>query len=164
MKEIIPNCNLVIFLGTEKSVKESPECLYELEVATKFNLPIIPIKGTDILWKDMKNIVLSRELGLEYEPNNFDDFFNKLLQYIRKIKQKIDLIDPKAQYTERVYLKTKNRIKQYINSKEFKDELVNNLEKIDALNEELDLGSIDSTEFLKKLILIINKEILEKEI
>ena len=52
MSENIPKSQLLVFVGTKNSIK-SNACRYELYLARKFNVKIIPIKGVDIQWTDL---------------------------------------------------------------------------------------------------------------
>ncbi|KKK43740.1 MAG: leucine-rich repeat domain protein [Candidatus Lokiarchaeum sp. GC14_75] len=93
MLDAVQKCQLILFIGTQKSVFNSPDCANELQLADKFSIPVIPLKGNDIDWPDLAQINLSRELGLEFDKENFDRFCNNLYQYILNFKREIDLID-----------------------------------------------------------------------
>ncbi len=93
MLDALQKCHLILFVGTQKSVFNSPDCANELQLADKFSIPVIPLKGQDINWPDLAEINLSRELGLEYDKENFNEFFEKLYKYILNFKQEIDLMD-----------------------------------------------------------------------
>ncbi|KKN37246.1 hypothetical protein LCGC14_0765370 [marine sediment metagenome] len=93
MLDAVQKCQLMLFIGTRKSVLNSPDCANELQFADKFSIPVIPIKGYDIDWPDLAEINLSRELGLEFDKENFNEFFINLYQYILNFKQEIDLMD-----------------------------------------------------------------------
>ncbi len=93
MLDALQKCHLILFIGTQKSVFNSPDCANELQLADKFSIPVIPLKGQDINWPDLAEINLSRELGLEYDKENFNEFFEKLYKYILNFKQEIDLMD-----------------------------------------------------------------------
>ena len=93
MLDAVQKCQLILFIGTRKSVFNSPDCANELQLADKFSIPVIPIKGYDIDWPDLAEINLSRELGLEFDKENFNEFFKNLYQYILNFKKEIDLMD-----------------------------------------------------------------------
>ncbi|HDZ19066.1 MAG TPA: TIR domain-containing protein [archaeon] len=93
MLDAVQKCQLMLFIGTRKSVLNSPDCANELQFADKFSIPVIPIKGYDTDWPDLAEINLSRELGLEFDKENFNEFFINLYQYILNFKQEIDLMD-----------------------------------------------------------------------
>ena len=93
MLDAVQKCQLILFIGTQKSVFNSPDCANELQLADKFSIPVIPLKGNDIDWPDLAQINLSRELGLEFDKENFDGFCSNLYQYILNFKREIDLMD-----------------------------------------------------------------------
>ena len=93
MDEFVPKSQLTLFFATKKSVFNSPDCKHEIELSQAQNLPIIPIKGEDVSWSDLSAIGLDRQLGFEYDPSKFEEFCNKLYQYIVDFKHQIDLID-----------------------------------------------------------------------
>ena len=96
MLDAVQKCQLILFIGTQKSVFNSPDCANELQLADKFSIPVIPLKGHDINWPDLAEINLSRELGLEYDKENFSEFFKDLYKYILNFKQEIDLMDKES--------------------------------------------------------------------
>jgi len=98
MLDAVQKCQLIIFIGTKKSVFNSPDCANELQLADKFAIPVIPIKGYDIDWPDLAEINLSRELGLEFDKENFNEFCSNLYKYILNIKQEINLMDKEARH------------------------------------------------------------------
>jgi len=96
MLDAVQKCHLILFIGTQKSVFNSPDCANELQLADKFSIPVIPLKGHDINWPDLAEINLSRELGLEYDKENFVEFFKSLYKYIVNFKLEIDLMDKES--------------------------------------------------------------------
>ena len=93
MNDYLPRCQMVIFIATQKSVFNSPDCAHEFDLAKKMAIQIIPIKGNDVNWEDLAKIGLDRELGMEFEMDNFDGFSQKLHQYIYDYKRNIDLFE-----------------------------------------------------------------------
>ncbi|NGX49832.1 MAG: hypothetical protein K940chlam5_01436, partial [Candidatus Anoxychlamydiales bacterium] len=159
MKEVIPSCNLVLFLGTAKSIHNSVECLYELELARKHYKHIIPIKGIDISWKDMRDIGLSREIGLEFDMNDLHKFSQELYQFICKFKRKTDLVESDLQHMSKSFIETRNLVNQYINSLDFRQNYVKYYNNIQKLNKEVNTGLIGLEEFMIKLIQLSRKEV-----
>ncbi len=98
MLDAVQKCQLILFIGTQKSVFNSPDCANELQLADKFAIPVIPLKGSDIDWPDLAEINLSRELGLEFDKENFNEFCGNLYQYILNVKQEINLMDKEARH------------------------------------------------------------------
>lgn len=96
MLDTVQKCQLLLFIGTQKSVFNSPDCNNELQLANKFLIPVIPLKGRDIEWTDLAEKNLSRELGLEYDMENYPSFFDTLYQYIKNFKREINLMDKES--------------------------------------------------------------------
>ncbi|MFW9988081.1 MAG: leucine-rich repeat domain-containing protein [Candidatus Odinarchaeota archaeon] len=95
MLDTVQKCQLVLFIATKKSVFDSVDCTNELQLADKFSIPVIPLKGIDVEWSDLAERNLSRELGLEYDTENFDTFCEDVYKYIENFKREIDLMDKK---------------------------------------------------------------------
>ena len=93
MLDAVQKCQLILFIGTNKSVFNSPDCANELQLADKFSIPIIPIKGYDVDWPDLAEKNLSRELGLEFDKDNFEAFCENLYKYIENLKREINIMD-----------------------------------------------------------------------
>jgi len=93
MLDAVQKCQLLLFIATNKSVFNSVDCANELQLADKFSIPIVPIKGYDVDWKDLAERNLSRELGLEFDKDKFDIFCENLYKYIENFKREIDLLD-----------------------------------------------------------------------
>ncbi len=58
-------------------------------------IPVIPLKGKDVDWPDLAEKNLSRELGLEYDTQNFEDFCKNIYKYIENFKREINLMEKK---------------------------------------------------------------------
>ncbi len=93
MLNAVQECQLILFVGTNKSVFNSPDCANELQLADKFSIPIIPIKGYDVSWQDLAEKNLSRELGLEFNKDDFGAFCEDLYRYIENFKREINLME-----------------------------------------------------------------------
>ncbi len=96
MLDAVQKCQLILFIGTNKSVFHSVDCANELQLADKFSIPVIPLKGKDVDWPDLAEKNLSRELGLEYDTDNFEEFCSDVYKYIENFKREIDLMDKEA--------------------------------------------------------------------
>ncbi len=96
MLDTVQKSQLLLFIATKKSVFDSADCRNELELADKFSIPIIPLKGDDVDWADLAELKLSRELGIEFDKKNFDDFCTDLYEYVLNFKQEIDLMSEKG--------------------------------------------------------------------
>ncbi|MFX1503494.1 MAG: leucine-rich repeat domain-containing protein [Promethearchaeota archaeon] len=95
MLDTVQKCQLVLFIATKKSVFDSVDCTNELQLADKFSIPVIPLKGKDVNWSDLAERNLSRELGLEYDTENIDVFCEDIYKYIENFKREIDLMGKK---------------------------------------------------------------------
>ncbi|MFX1391808.1 MAG: hypothetical protein ACFE9Z_17220, partial [Promethearchaeota archaeon] len=95
MLDTVQKCQLILFIATKKSVFDSIDCTNELQLADKFSIPVIPLKGKDVDWSDLAERNLSRELGLEYDTENFDTFCEDVYKYIENFKREIDLMGEK---------------------------------------------------------------------
>ncbi|MFX1275646.1 MAG: leucine-rich repeat domain-containing protein [Promethearchaeota archaeon] len=93
MLDAVQQCQLIIFIATNKSVFNSPDCANELQLANKFSIPVIPLKGKDVDWPDLAEKNLSRELGLEYDTDNFEEFCANLYKYVENFKREINLME-----------------------------------------------------------------------
>jgi len=96
MLDTVQKSQLLLFIATKKSVFDSADCRNELELADKFSIPIIPLKGYDVDWGDLAELKLSRELGIEFDKNRFDDFCTDLYKYVLNFKREIDLMSEKG--------------------------------------------------------------------
>jgi len=92
MLNTVQKSQLILFIGTKKSVFNSADCSNELQLADKFSIPVIPVKGYDVEWSDLAEKNLSRELGLQFDKDNFDEFCDNLYKYICNFKREIDLM------------------------------------------------------------------------
>jgi len=95
MLDTVQKCQLILFIATKKSVFESADCANELQLADKFSIPVIPVKAYEVSWQDLAEKKLSRELGLEFNNDNFDAFCKDLYKYIENFKREIDLMGKK---------------------------------------------------------------------
>ncbi|OLS15360.1 MAG: small GTP-binding protein [Promethearchaeota archaeon CR_4] len=118
MLDAVQKCQLVLFIATKKSVYNSPDCDNELQLANKFSIPVIPIKGMDIDWSDLATKQLSRELGTEFDNKDFDAFCANLYKYIENFKHEINVMDKEDRKTgivdvyERFRLMLDDRLKE----------------------------------------------------
>lgn len=99
MADTVPKSHMVFFFASQKSVFNSPDCHNELELANKYSIPTIPIKGQDVGWEDLMTINISRELGFEFPPESeFEQFCASIYKYIYDFKRNIDLMHKKTRY------------------------------------------------------------------
>ena len=91
MQKNIIQSQILVFIATHKSVFESEDCKFELEEARRNGVEVIPIKGEDISWEEMKSVGLSSTKGLNFDGDQFEVFKNELYKYILQYKRKINL-------------------------------------------------------------------------
>ena len=95
MMKTVPKCQLLIFFSSNNSLN-SADCIMELRLALKHNIQVTPILGIDMDWKDLElkwedlKLDLSRQLGKEFNPDEFDKFNKDLYSYILKVKQDLE--------------------------------------------------------------------------
>lgn len=130
MLDTVQKCQLVLFIATRKSVFDSVDCANELQLADKFHIPVIPIKGDDVNWPDLAEKNLSRELGLEFDKDNISDFCEDLYKYIVNFKREIDLMGKKER--EKGITDIYERFRLML-----EDRLDSLLKKIDGLGERI---------------------------
>ena len=154
MTETVPKSHLLLFVGTQQS-KFSKDCSEELRLARVHNIPIIPIKGVDIDWKELELIGLSRELGFEFKKDDFDELCKKIYQYIYEFKRKRDLIS-KEHIIDTITVDSKLRIgsliKEHLASEALNEIFRDRIFEIVSLEKEFKSNKISFIEFMKKLI------------
>ena len=95
MDKNIPQSQLVLFIGTPTSAN-SKDCQYELKLSREYSVQIIPLKSKELGWGDLATIGLSRELGIEIDFSDYENFPQvcaDLYDYIKQLKRSIDLHD-----------------------------------------------------------------------
>jgi len=151
MEETIPQCQLLLFMATQKSIFDSIDCSHELELARKNNIQIIPIKGREVDWNDLAKVGLNRELGLEFDADNFDHYCTDLYQYIYKFKRKIDLIDKEQGKIDKSILDTESLFEEFLKTPVVNELYKKNFSEIEQLKLGYKHGKISFTEYLKSL-------------
>ncbi len=151
MEEAISQCQLLLFIATQKSIFFSIDCSYELDLAKKKNIQIIPIKGMDVEWNDLAKVGLNRELGLEFDADNFDQYCKDLYQYIYEFKRKIDLIDKEQGMIDKSILDTENLFEKFLKTPEVNELYKKSFSEIEQLKEEYKQEKISFPEYLKSL-------------
>jgi len=91
----IDSTDLILFLATAGTVG-TPECLQILEKGKELGISIVPLKGLDIDWGGLATIGLSRELGIEFAPNDFEGFCSSVYDYIKLLKRKHNIFKDKS--------------------------------------------------------------------
>jgi hypothetical protein len=159
MNETVPMCQLLLFFASNKSVFHSKDCLHELELARKHNIQIIPIKGEDIDWGDLEAQNLDRELGKGFNEYTFNEFCEKIYEYIKKFKRDINLFVPEEAKLDKEKLNVKNLVNRYLDSDDFKEKLKKNFEKFKEIFQKFSYNKISINEYLDQLNKIILKKV-----
>ena len=157
MNETVPKCQLLLFFASNKSVFNSVDCAHELELARKHNIQIIPIKGKDVNWGELKEKNLDRLLGHEFKENEFNEFCENLYEYIKQFKRDVNLFDSEEAKFDKEKLNVQNLINRYLDSEEFNEILRENLEKFKEIFQMFSNDQISPMEYLGKLAQILMK-------
>ncbi|MFW9872967.1 MAG: leucine-rich repeat domain-containing protein [Candidatus Thorarchaeota archaeon] len=86
MDMTIPECDVLLFIATQNSV-HSVDCRHEIELAQKLKIKIMPLKDLGIEWGDLRILGIDRELGMDYNLIEFNDFCGKLYKYLYTYKR-----------------------------------------------------------------------------
>ena len=151
MEETVPKSQLLLFIGTKQS-KLSKDCWEERRLALKNDIPIIPIKGIDVDWKDLTSIGLSRELGFEYDEKNFEKLCADLVKYIHGFKRERDLLGKEQDKIYDGKLRISSLFKEHITSEDLNKIFSDNFSEIEFLEREFKSKKIKFTEFLRRFI------------
>lgn len=152
----LPQCQLVLFFASKKSVSNSKDCKHEL--AKKHNIQIIPIKGSDVEWKELEERDLSRELGYEFDQGDFGTFCQNLYDYIKKFKREIDLFESEQAKFDRDWLNFKTSFINYIDTEDFKENFKKNWNQFAELFQDLSNDRITFDEYFSKITKLIEKK------
>ena len=165
MKENVPKSNLLLFIATKNSIT-SEACRFELFLANKYDIEILPIKGMDIKWEDLIQITLidldnkvlvdldlsNPKEQFELNSKNFKKIWKRLGNYItihelelKKDREKEDLINIKSEIIE------------ITNSQDIKNILRENLKDFDRISQELNQNQITSIEYCLKMWQLLNQ-------
>ena len=150
MNETVPKCQLLLFFASNKSVFNSIDCVHELELAGKHSIQIIPIKGKDVNWGDLREQNLDRLLGHEFNENEFNEFCGNLYEYIKQFKSDVNLFEPEEAKFDKEKLNIKNVISHYLDSKEFNEVLRKNLDQFKEIFQMISNNEISLIQYLDK--------------
>jgi hypothetical protein len=160
MTDNVPKSHLLLFIATRNSIA-SEACRYELFLANKFNIEILPIKGIDIKWEDLSTIDLldrnNQHQGFldisnpvekfEFDGVNFNEIKSRLNRYLMKNESELK----KKKGGIEGFETTKKNILKIINSDKFRDMIKPNIEKIELLYQELSNEQISNSRYYLKL-------------
>ncbi|MBN1216771.1 MAG: hypothetical protein JXA99_15190 [Candidatus Lokiarchaeota archaeon] len=152
--------HLFLFIATKDSLNDE-QCQQELKLAVTHDIPIIPIKASDIKWENLNKITLgmdydmSEKLGFEIECSDElrkeKDFYDTLYEYIKKYKRMINLFDAEDEKIDKQWLNIKIICEKIINSIEFKEIYFENAEKFKTLDEKLKTKQISLENYVFKI-------------
>ena len=157
MEETVPKSQLILFIGTQQSIFNSRDCSNELFLARKYDIEVTPIKGVDVSWEDLAKVGLSRELGFEFDKNNFDKLCQDLYRYICEFKREKDLIGKELSKIEKSKLEIIDLTINYMNSTEISRLFKESFTQIETLKQKFKLEKITFEEFLIELINLLKK-------
>ena len=157
MNDNVPDSQLVLFFASKKSVLNSIDCAHELDLARQHDKQIIPIKGKDVGWGDLAKINLSRQLGFEYNDEDFETFKINLFNYIQKFKHDVDLFEPGYAKIDRQKFAFKNSVESLAESEDFKKYIRENLKDFDSAFEDLSNKKISKIEYYLKIGQLLDK-------
>ncbi|TFF90049.1 MAG: TIR domain-containing protein [Promethearchaeota archaeon] len=115
----LSNYQLVLFIASNASI-HSDKCKYEINQAKSNKIPVIPIKTREISWNDLELLDLSRDLGMEYDPENLEKFGLDLIEYIKQFKREVNLFYPEEERINKQLANLTNTINNYLDSEQFK--------------------------------------------
>ncbi|MFW9988673.1 MAG: leucine-rich repeat domain-containing protein, partial [Candidatus Odinarchaeota archaeon] len=87
--------DLVLFLATAGSIN-SPDMVQILKKAKNQGIEVVPLKGLDVGWGDLAIVDLSRELGHEFTPEDFNGFCENVYSYIQQLKRSHNIFKDKS--------------------------------------------------------------------
>jgi len=164
MTDFVPKSHILIFIATKNSIA-SEACRYELFLANKFDLEILPIKGEDLNWDELSNIKLI-DRNLQYQGNldltnpneRFEFSMPNLITLLRNylITHESQIRKSKKGYGLEIE-ETKNNIVNIIKSNEFRDLIKLNFESFKRVFQELNNEQISNLDYYCKLGEIINR-------
>ncbi|MFX0025346.1 MAG: leucine-rich repeat domain-containing protein [Candidatus Hermodarchaeota archaeon] len=158
MNETVPKCQLLLFFASQKSVFNSIDCVHELELARKHSIQIIPIKGKDVNWGDLREHNLDRLLGHKYNESEFNEFCENLYDYIKQFKSDVNLFEPEEAKFDKEKLNIKNVINHYLNSEKFDEILRKNLDHFKEIFQMISNNEISLIEYLEKFAQTLMKK------
>jgi len=171
MTKNVPKSHLLLFIATKNSIASEP-CRYELFLANKYEIEILPIKGMNIKWEDLRKVGLinqSREhqgnLDLsspkkkfEFNGENFDDICKQLSDFIKMYESELKKSKTRSEI-ELLFLEDiKKEFIDVINSREFRNLMKDNLEGFKRTYQDLSKDKITIFEYYYKLGKILKRK------
>lgn len=162
MEDNVPKCQILLFIATPASLK-SKACQYELELALRNNLAIIPMKCLDLNWDDLTSlpnnlnkIDLDKKFGFEYDLMKFDTICVELYDYIKKFKREVNLFNKKQENLNNLKFKIKNYLVKIVESNKFLTYLDENYDNLLSILENIDKDKSDLSQ-ITSIIKVLNE-------
>ena len=151
MQENIAHSQIMLLIATQNSIFHSQNCKFELELANKYEVDKIPIRGTDITWETLEKKGLNKNLGRDYLIDKFNVFCDDLYNYVKNYKRSFNLFEKRYPQVRQEIIEIKNLSLAFFDSFEFKEYLNNNIVNVKNERKMLESKTKGNVEFLTKL-------------
>ncbi|MFX0010970.1 MAG: leucine-rich repeat domain-containing protein, partial [Candidatus Hermodarchaeota archaeon] len=148
---ILKDFQLALFFASQNSLFKSGRIKEILNLVKEQYIQVIPIKGSDVSWGELAEVGLSRELGIEFTENNFEEFCDNLYRYICEFKHAVDLIDKEEGTYDKSILEFKILFKEFVNSEQFRNLVLQNIEAISSIKAMYENGELSYIDYIEKL-------------
>jgi hypothetical protein len=155
MNLVVPQCQILIFIGTKQSIYHSVDCKHEFALATKHGLQIIPIKGTDVSWSDFEVLGLNSSDGIEFSNANFENFCKLIQDLIHHFYETIKSKGESQFMIEKNLETIQKIIFEYIDNPNFKDTYKSSIKEFEDLKLELKSVNLNPNIILYKFAKLI---------
>jgi len=153
----IAKSHLILFIATPNSIINE-QCKKELKYAISNDIPIIPLKATNIKWEELSKVDLgaefniSEKLGfeLEFEGSIGNEFYKTLYEYIKKYKREVNLLESEEGKLDKQQLNALIIVEKLVESEEFIHGYKKNSDQFKTLARDLKAGQISIKSYLLK--------------
>jgi len=157
MNLVVPQCQVLIFIGSQQSINNSVDCKHELELARKHGLIILSVKGMDVAWSDFEAVGLSTDSKIEFSDKNFEMYCEKIQNQLNQIYETVGRKEDLNFALERLE-EIKTIIFDYIDGPQFKEIYRNAQNEFESYKLDIQNAMINPNEVLYKLSSIISKK------
>ena len=158
MNLIVPQCQVVIFIGTPQSIYHSVDCKHEIELARKYGLTILSVKGNDVDWSDFEIMGLSADSGIDFSEENFETYCEVIQNQLNQIHEIIAKKEDRDGSLEKNMEEIQTIIFDFIDGPRFKEIYRNAQNDFESFKLEMQDATINRNEVLFKLSNIISKK------
>ena len=150
---LLNNLNQIkmILVILQNKLNFSTEIQAILNFSETFKLPLVLIRKNEMLLDSSLHSNFSLRFDLIYTTLDTETLFQRIYQFIKKIKRKIDLFDDSKRYFDLLKYKIELISKNYLNSGSFTNLLKNNLNQINDILTNCESEEIDKSRFLHLL-------------